>query len=274
MSGQLRLTAQAEADAWQQSADAEVRHDQAEAASAKALAGQLGAEKARLEAIHANYESWSGKTGEAREVAGKAKAELQRRSVQPREPEQSLVEWNRQFDNNLAAVDRAIAREQQAALDAGKPWPPERKTPEPAPDRDAGARRVIAELQRDAYLSHITTTEPEETAEPGRQPAAPGRVPELENETEASGSSRPEAISDQPEPEPYEEPAADVGQPGNRAAWLDELQVRADRAAQRIAADKAERQASAEYIARIERQVQAEPQPGWSAERDDAEMEL
>ncbi|HEY6313525.1 MAG TPA: hypothetical protein VIY52_22355 [Streptosporangiaceae bacterium] len=43
VSRQLRLTAQAEANAWQQSADAEVRHDQAEAASAKALAGQLGA---------------------------------------------------------------------------------------------------------------------------------------------------------------------------------------------------------------------------------------
>ena len=49
VSAQLRLTAQAEADAWQQSADAEVRHDQVEAASAKALAAQLGPEKARLE---------------------------------------------------------------------------------------------------------------------------------------------------------------------------------------------------------------------------------
>ena len=78
VSGQLRLTAQAEADAWQQSADAEVRHDQAEAVGAKALAGQLGAEKARLKAIHADYESWSGKTRQAREVAGKAEAELQR----------------------------------------------------------------------------------------------------------------------------------------------------------------------------------------------------
>ena len=212
VSGQLRLTAQAEADAWQQSADAEVRHDQAEAASAKALAGQLGAEKARLEGIHADYESWSGKTSEAREVAGKAQAELQRRGAQPREPEQSLVEWNRQFEHDLAAVDRAIAREQQAALDAGKPWPPERKTPEPSPDPDA--RRVI------------------------------------------------------------EEPAADVGQPGNRAARLNELQARADEAALRIATEETEQQASAEYIARIERQAQAELQPDWSAERHDAEMEL
>jgi CheY-like chemotaxis protein len=208
VSGQLRLTAQAEADAWQQSADAEVRHDQAEAASAKALAGQLGAEKARLEAIHADYERWSGKTRKARAVAGKAEAELQRRGMQPQEPEQSLAEWNQQFENDLAAVDRAITREHQAALDAGQPWPPEQKTPEPS------------------------------------------------------------------EPEPHEEPASDVGRPGNRAARLDELQARADKAAQRIATDEAEQQASAEYVARIERQAQAEPQPDWSAERDEAEMEL
>jgi len=121
----------------------------------------------------------------------------------PREPEQSLVEWNRQFENDLAAVHRAIAREQQAALEAGKPWPPERKTPEPPAERDA-----------------------------------------------------------------------DVDEPGNRADRLDELQTRADEAAQRIATDEAEQQASAVYIARIERQAQAEPQPDWSAERDDAEMEL
>ncbi|HEY6313524.1 MAG TPA: hypothetical protein VIY52_22350 [Streptosporangiaceae bacterium] len=69
--------------------------------------------------------------------------------MQPREPEQSLVGWNQQFENDLAAVDRAIACEQQAALDAGKPWPPERKTPEPSPEHDAEVRRVIAELQRD-----------------------------------------------------------------------------------------------------------------------------
>jgi len=273
VSGQLRLTARAEADAWQQSADAEVRHDQAEAASAKALAGQLGAEMTRLEGIHADYESWSGKTKEARETAGKAKAELQRRGVQPQEPEQSLVEWNRQFEDDLAAVDRAIAREQQAALEAGKPWPPERKTPEPSPEHDAEVRRVIAELQRDGYLSHIPRIELGEAVEPDRQPA-PDRVSEPENETETSDSTRPEAISGQPEPEAHEEPTADLGEPGNRAARLDELQARVSGAAQRIAAGEAEQQARAEYVARIERQAQAEPQPDWSAERDEAEIEL
>lgn len=273
VSGQLRLTAQAEADAWQQSVDAEVRHDQAEVASAKALAGQLGAEKARLEAMHADYESWSDKTRESRETAGKGRAELQRRGMQAREPEQSLVEWNRQFENDLAAVDRAIARERQVALDAGQPWPPERKVPGSSPDRDAEVRGVIAKLQRDGYLSHMSRIEPEEAAEPDPRPA-PDCVPERENETETSGPPRPEATSRQPEPVPHEEAAADDGQPGNRAARLDELQARADEAAQRIAADESEQQASAEHVARIERQAQAEPQPDWSAERDDAEIEL
>ena len=146
--------------------------------------------------------------------------------MQPREPEQSLVEWNRQFENDLAAVDRAIARERQAALDAGKPWPPERKTLEPSPDPDAGARRVIAERQRDGYVSHITTTEPKAAAEPGRQPA-PEHVSELENEAGASGSSRPEAISRQPEPEPHKNlPLTSASQVTALPGWTNSRLVR------------------------------------------------
>ena len=37
-----------------------------------------------------------------------------------------MVEWWRQFEADLAAVDRAIERERQAAVAAGKPWPSER----------------------------------------------------------------------------------------------------------------------------------------------------
>ena len=50
MSWTLRLTAQAEADALRQSADAEVQNDETSAASAKALAAQLAAERQQLEA--------------------------------------------------------------------------------------------------------------------------------------------------------------------------------------------------------------------------------
>ena len=57
VSGTLRLTAQAEADTLRQSADAEVQQDATGAASAKALAAQLAAERKRLQAGNARYET-------------------------------------------------------------------------------------------------------------------------------------------------------------------------------------------------------------------------
>ena len=140
VSRELRLTAQAEADAWQQSADAEIRHDQAESADAKALARHMAAQREQLEAANARYETWAADTSGRREAAGKARAELERRGLAQqtagqRQPEaedepQTMVEWWRQLEADLAAVDRAIEREHQAAIAAGKPWPPERN-PQP-----------------------------------------------------------------------------------------------------------------------------------------------
>jgi conjugative relaxase-like TrwC/TraI family protein len=80
VSRQLRLTAQAEADAWQQSADAATRHAQAGAANAAILAGQLAADRRHLEADNACYEKWSAATASTRETA-KAQAELERRGI-------------------------------------------------------------------------------------------------------------------------------------------------------------------------------------------------
>jgi hypothetical protein len=61
----------------------------------------------------------------------------------------------------------------------------------------------------------------------------------------------------------------------DRTARLNELLVRADQAAQRIAAQQAERQASSEYAALIERQAQAQPEAGRYAEaQDQAEIEI
>src|SRR5262249_14116838 len=50
------------------------------------------------------------------------------------EPETTL-QWLRQFDADLAAVERSIERERQAAIDAGQPWPPARQ---PHPDAGPG----------------------------------------------------------------------------------------------------------------------------------------
>ena len=149
VSGTLRVTAQAEADALRQSADAEVQHDETGAASAKTLARQLAAERQRLEAGSIRYETWAAGTRDIRAAADKARAELQRRGhAQPEEERQAQPDeprttagWWREFEADLQAAERAIARQHQAAIDAGEPWPPQR-TPEPnpssAPEPDAG----------------------------------------------------------------------------------------------------------------------------------------
>jgi hypothetical protein len=136
VSGELRLTAQAEADAWQQSGDAEIRHDPAGAAGAKALARHMAAQREHLEAANARYEKWAADTSRSRETAGKARTELGRRGLaqqaagqrqaEARGEPPATVEWWHQLEANLVAVDWAIEREHQAAIAAGAPWPPER----------------------------------------------------------------------------------------------------------------------------------------------------
>jgi hypothetical protein len=49
------------------------------------------------------------------------------------------MEWLRQFEAGMAAVERSVEREHQAAVDAGQPWPPARPPhvhagPETTPD--------------------------------------------------------------------------------------------------------------------------------------------
>jgi TrwC relaxase/AAA domain len=126
----LRLTAQAEADAWQQSAAAETEHDPVRATDARALANQMAAEKSGLEAASARYEEWSAKTADTRETAGKAKVELQRRGYKPT-PEtlksQSTLGWWQELEASIGTIGRALARQHQAAIDVGQPWPPVRQ---------------------------------------------------------------------------------------------------------------------------------------------------
>ena len=241
VSSQLRITTQAEADAWQQSADAEAAHDQPAAAAARALASQMTAEKTRLEALNATYEGWAGKSKNIREAAGKAKAELGRRGqAQPQEGPQTMAGWWRQLDADLDALDRAIGREHQAAIAAGKPWPPERTAQAENERPEAGP--VAGPLHRDGALrgpGYDLPVSGPEPAEPGMQAPAPQHEPDAP------------------------------------PARLDVLQARADQAAQRLAADNAEREARAAYTARIEREAQAEPEAERQAEiPDEAEMEL
>ena len=127
VSRELRLTAQAEADAWQQSADTEIRHDPAGTAGAKALARHMATRREQFEAANNRYETWATDTGERREAAGKASAELERRGLarQPAEQQQpetggeppTMLQWWRQLDADIAAVDPAIDREHHRTFD-------------------------------------------------------------------------------------------------------------------------------------------------------------
>jgi hypothetical protein len=124
-------------------------------------------------------------------------------------------------------MDRAIEREHQAAVSGGQPWPPDRQPeaghqePDPAaPGREAQRGYPLPEIPE------IQTDPEQETSEleiPGPEAVGPG--------------------------------SADDG----CAARLDELQARADEAARRIDAQRAELNASSEHTARLEREAQAEP---------------
>jgi len=222
LSRDLRLTVHAEADAWQQSAAAEIRHDPAGAAAATALARHVAAQREQLEAANARYETWATGTSERREAAGKASAELERRGLAQqtagqRQPETegeppTMMEWWRQLETDLAAVDRDLEREHQAAIAAGKPWPPQHES-------------------------------------------GPVRGPE------SSPGSDPEADS-QPGPD-------------DQTARLDKLLAQTAEAAGRFTAETADREARAQYAARLGREAHAEPERALQAEASyEAEIEL
>jgi len=247
VSSQLRLTWQADADAWQQAADAEAHHDQVQADNARSLAAALAAQTNRLEAANARYEEWAARTASIRETAGKAKAELQRRGQEPTTGgppgPQSMAAWWREFQADADAMDRAIEREHQAAVCSGQPWPPQRQ-PE-AGHEEPGAAVPEGEPQLAYSLAGIP---------------------------EAQTVSEPEASElETPEPEAASPGPADDG----HATRLDELQARADQAARRIDAQRAELNASSEHTARTEREAQAEPEADRQAETPyEMEMEL
>ena len=107
---ELRLTAQAEADAWQQAADAEIRHDPAGSADAKALARHLATQREQLEAANARYQTWAAGTSSKREAAGKARAELERRKLAQRTAEQRQLRGQKGNADHDAVVAAARIR--------------------------------------------------------------------------------------------------------------------------------------------------------------------
>jgi hypothetical protein len=211
VSAQLRVTAQAEADTWQQAANAATQGNQAQATDAQTLASQLVTQRQRLEAASTRYEEWSAATTAIRETAAKAKAELERRELVQQPARQKRAEpgieplaitgWWQQFEANLTAAERALERQRQTAFAIGDPWPSQ---------HEQGPRAI---------------------------------------------------------------PAADV-KPDGRAGRLNGLIGQAADAAERLAGNNVEQEARAQYVARIEREAQAESEPTLQTQaRDQAEAE-
>jgi hypothetical protein len=221
VSSQLRLTAQAEGDALEQSADAHARHDLSCVVSGAALATQLAIERQRLEAGNAQYEQWSTDTHATRDAAGKATAELQRRGHaqadgephrQPEDEPQLMTGWRQELETDAEVVNRADASGHPAVRNTMGPRPSHR-----VPDMN------------------------------------PPSVPKPEPQT---------SLESEPEQD-------------DRAARLDELLTQADQAAQRIAAQQAERHASSDYAARMELEAHIQAEADQQAQaRDELELEL
>ena len=135
------------------------------------------------------------------------------------------------------------------------------------------AGKAIAELQRRGHAQ--PESEPPLRTENEPQPTA-GWWQQLEADAEAvncADASERQAASDAA-PRPSQRVPGMKPPSASRPEPLDELLARADQAAQRIAAQQAERQASSEYAARMELEAQAQAEAGQQTQaRDDVELE-
>jgi hypothetical protein len=299
VSAQLRTSGQAKADAQAQAAEAKVRGDAVMAEGAELLAAQHAGQQADLEGQMAAYEKWSASTAAERELGDKARTELDRRGYEPLPPEYDgprteagdldLVGWWREFESNIAEIDKALDRERQAALDEGRPWPPQRQ---PQPVRGSGAEagddtqadpepasagiedpqaRTLSDPEAAGMASSRDAQPPRPSQDPDYVPWSawqPGPEDEADAgaEQEADVELRDGTVHAEEEAdveadiEPDKEPDPDPGRaPDQQAvrvaalnAELDELSARAEE----VKADRAELQAGDDY--HVQRQAEAE----------------
>ena len=163
------------------------------------------------------------------------------------EPE-SLIEWWRQFEADAAAVDRAIERQHQAAIDDGEAWPPQRG--KIAGSAALEAQNAAKQPQQDGYQQELELSENQQQTEMVRL-----AQPEREPEREAEPGYR-----------------ADVGE--RIDASVKRVQEAGERAAAELEAQQHER---AGYAARMaaEAQHEAEAARAWpSSQAEDRSAEV
>ena len=234
-----------------QSADAHAQHDHTGAASAtgprRAAGRRTPAPRSRQRPIRAMVRRHPRHQGSSRESHGRTattRARPARQRTSRRSPKTNRSRW----------PDGGAVR--------GGPRRRGTRHRPPAPGRHRRRPALAA-------TAHSTGPSHARRRSCGHHAAATRRV--SSGMRPGSGSPRPWICSANTEAPAAQHEADD------RAARLDDLQARADEAVHRIGADHAEREARAEYMARLEREAhtQAEPAAGREAEASDGiEIEL
>jgi len=302
VSAELRAQAQARADAWAQHADAQVRHDDAEAQGAANLAQMRADAEAGLEPAAAAYEKWSASTVGKREAADKARAELGRRDVET--PDWPGDWWNPDRDAEVTVgVDSVLADQDLDARIPDAVWHEARQRQAERIEQAKGTRlERLTEAMRD-YQTDVPDSvlkEAQRIREQRIEQATAAREARMQADAELAdlhgaydagereGHPEPEDQAEvnevnRPEPEPVTESDAESEPDEPRAetkARLDAAQASAAAAAARFKDQQAEDQANADYFAQKQsearREPEATPQAGasWQADVPDADMEL
>ena len=274
VSGQLRATAQAEADARQQAADAQIQQRPTRGRQRQRTRRRTRRQTPATRSGNTEHEPWATDPRH-RENGDKAAAELRRRGhAQPRPEQQARLEsnpetatetqWFRELDEDLQAVDRAITRRRQAALDAGQPWPPH-----PQPEPEPGAEtHTTAEWWRQFEADAAAV---ERSIQAQHQAAIDTGQPWPPEHQQAAAETAPETEPQRAEPATRDDPDARVTEAINDLGEV----------ARRISEEQATRQVRSEYAARVIREAQAQPEVSAEARTslpseaiDEAEIEL
>ena len=175
-----------------------------------------------------------------------------------------MSDWWRQFETDADALERSIARQHQAAVESGQPWPP-RPQPEPEPGTESPASSDWwRQFDADADALERSIERQRQAAADTGQPWPPERQPEAG--TGPEGMPATEQL--------HTEPSKGQDDPDVR---ITNAIASVEDAARRFTAEQADRDARSQYAARISRQAEAEPEahatPAAEAPAD-VEMEL
>ena len=214
VSESLRHTAEAEQDARRHAADARVQADEQAAIDAEALADVVGADKERLETLHARYENWSALTMDTRAMADEAAQELDRRGQAPQDAPE--LHEPPEFDPEAPEVEVETEAEFQARLHRMVYG----TDPEPEEESDPQYREPESEEEFRERLHAVVYPEDEDQAEAddgqgarldALQERAEAAAKELEAEHEHQAEERAEyAAQTEMQPEPEHQAEAEV----------------------------------------------------------------